>query len=77
MNQTTNRGTPQTIDELIVNEMCIGTAATFRERMKNGMRDYLAQKFGVAMMKAHTPEQQAMLEDLWLAITGERMKGDK
>jgi hypothetical protein len=67
-------GTPKTLDELIVNEMCIGTAATFRERMNQGLCDFLAQKFGVAMLKCHTPEQEALLEDLWLAITGERLK---
>lgn len=71
MNQ--NEGTPKTLDELIVNEMCIGTAATFRERMNNGLRDYLAQKFQAAMLKCHTPEQEALLEDLWFSITGERL----
>lgn len=74
MNQKTNEGgTPKSIDETILNAMCIGIASTFPERMKQGFRDYLAQKFCVALMKCHTPEQKAIVEDLWFAVTGERL----
>lgn len=43
--------------------------------MKATLRDFLAQKFCVQTIKAKTPEQEIMLEQLWEAITGEKNFG--
>ena len=73
MNQS-DYGTPDSIDELLTREMTCGPLDTFFIRMKSAFRDYLAQRFQAAMYKAHTPEQEALLEELWFSITGERLK---
>jgi hypothetical protein len=79
MNMTKTEGTPKTLLEvgfrILTTPMCNFSAGDIHpaEGVKAIMRDYLAQKFSVAMMKSHTPEQEAMLEELWLAITGEPM----
>ena len=39
-----------------------------REEIKN----FLAQKFGVAFMSAETDEELKRLKELWFQITGER-----
>lgn len=76
MNQTTNDGTPKDIEEVVIRILCFRPPHNVRpdEWVRGIIRDYMAQKFGVAMLKAHTPEQQAMIEDLWFAILGERLK---
>lgn len=74
MNQKTE-GTPKNLEEVVAHIACFrppqGTEPLVHWR--GIIRDYLAQKFGVALMKAHTEEQQAIVEDLWFAITGERL----
>lgn len=65
------RGTPKTLDEAIHNGLCVGPLSEVVDRTKHCVRDYLAQRFGVAMLKAHTPEQEALVCELWAAITGE------
>ncbi len=69
-----DKGTPKTLEEAIHNGLCVGPLSDVVDRTKQCIRDYLAQRFQAAMLKAHTPEQEALLEDLWLAITGERLK---
>jgi hypothetical protein len=74
MNQNLNEGgTPKSFEEAVFCGLQ-GPLCHIRDNMKAVLRDYLAQKFQVALMKCHTPEQQAIVEDLWLAITGERLK---
>lgn len=76
MNQTTNDGTPKTLEDVVIHIACFRPPEN-TDPMKHWrgiIQDYLEQKFGVAMMKTHTAEQQAILEDLWLALTGERLK---
>ena len=77
-NQKTNPfGSPKSLEEAISQIACFrppeGTEPLVHWR--HIMRDFLAQKFGVALMKAHTAEQEALLEDLWFALTGEKNWG--
>lgn len=77
MNQKTNRfnglGTPKDIDEMIVHILCYRPPhnVTPQDWLHGILRDYLAQKFNVAMLKAHTPEQEAALNELWVSIVGD------
>lgn len=80
MNQKTNGGTPKNLDQAIYGGLCVGPLCDVVDRTKAHVRDYLAQKFGVAMLKAHTPEQEALICELWTAVTGEdcsRLGGKK
>jgi hypothetical protein len=65
------KGTPKTLQEAIKNALQVGTVEDISERVSHHVRDFLAQKFGVSILKAHTPEQEALICELWAAITGE------
>lgn len=70
-------GTPTNLEEVVVNIACFrppeGIAP--QDHWRGIIRDYLAQKFGVALLKAHTPEQEALLKELWKSLTGEENFG--
>lgn len=59
------KGTPKTLDEAIENAICIGPLSELQERMYHHVRDFLAQKFGIAMLD----QDELQLEILFEAIT--------
>lgn len=67
-------GTPLTMKEAIAQALCIGPMSGVQERVELAVRDFLAQRFGVAMLRATTPAEQELLKDLWNRTTGETMK---
>ena len=67
-------GTPSSMREAIMRALCIGPASGVQERLELAMRDYLAQRFGVAMLRTTTPAEQELIKELWNRITGETMK---
>jgi len=51
-----------------------GTPKTLEQCIKEGIRDYLSQKFGTLMLKYRNNEQvQKVLAELWEKITQEKM----
>jgi hypothetical protein len=76
-----NGGTPKNLEEVVIAIACFRPpdGITPQDHWRAIIRDYVAQKFGVAMLKCHTPEQEALICELWTAITGEPCKkiGDK
>lgn len=65
-------GTPKNIDELvehIVFEVTIGTADTMKDRTYAVVRDFLAQKFGAAYLKASDEFMAQDLENLFNELT--------
>lgn len=75
------KGTPKTIHEAIVTEMCCGPASDFADRMEQAFVDYLSQKFTTAIFKAQIAGDESLaavieanLSELWENITGKAMK---
>ncbi len=76
-------GTPTTLGEVADNimwEIMVCPMDKLKERlqpiMHKHLRDYLAQKFGQAILRA-TPESQKELGQLWFVLTGEtKLLGD-
>lgn len=60
--------TPKTLDEAIEHALCIGPLCEIKERSYTVLKDFLAQKFGIAYMKAD-PATLAVLEQLFEALT--------
>lgn len=75
MNQTTNDGIPKSLEDVVSIIACFRPpqGADPMAHWRGTIRDYLAQKFQVAIIKCHTDEQRAIVEELWFAITGERL----
>lgn len=78
MNQNTKHafhglGTPKDINEMVMHILCFRPpeGKTPDQWVHGILRDYLAQKFNVVMFKCHTPEQEALIKELWLSIMGE------
>lgn len=69
-----SEGTPLSMQEAITRALCIGPMSGIQERVELAMRDYLAQRFGVAMLRAVSPSEQQLLNDLWNSITGGKLK---
>ena len=69
-----NKGTPKTMEEAITNAICIGPVRETPQRLRSHIRDFLSQKFGVALLNAsESPEAEKILNDLWTQITGETL----
>lgn len=60
-------GTPKTLDEAIALALMVGPLSEIRERAYLVLKDYLSQKFGVAMLM-HT-ECDTVLKNLFEDIT--------
>lgn len=71
-----NLPTPKTLDEAIVQALCIGPLDRVTERTYLVIRDFLAQKFTVACAKA-TPEESAKLKELFENIVRQDEKPNK
>lgn len=65
-------GTPKTLQEAIDNGIMFGPLSGIRQNTFETVKDFLAQKFNVAMLKAGAPEDEA-LRQLFKAITGEQI----
>lgn len=61
-----NIGTPKTLDEAIATAVSFGPLSGLKDRAHAILKDYLAQKFGVAMLKH--PEHSEMLKQLFETI---------
>jgi hypothetical protein len=79
MNLKANEGTPKDLNEVAIRILCFRPPHDMRpdDWVTGIIKDYLAQKFGVLMLKAHTPEQEALLEELWKLLTGDKLGGSK
>lgn len=60
-------GTPKTFDEALAHALCVGPLREVRERSYHVFKDYLAQKFGAAML--NHPEAEEILKTLFDDIT--------
>ncbi|MDH4163308.1 MAG: hypothetical protein OEW15_11565 [Nitrospirota bacterium] len=60
-------GTPKTFDEALFRALCVGPLSEIRERSYRVFKDYLAQKFGTAMLQH--PEAEEILKKLFDDIT--------
>lgn len=66
-----NKGTPKTLDQAIVEAMCIGPASEGKDRIKDAVRDFMAQKFTKAIFDSMSDEERDNLKKLWSEITGD------
>lgn len=66
----TSGPTPRTLEEAIKIAIYVGPLDQLEVRLQRIIRDYLAQKFSPAYLKASDAELP-MLSELWTAITGE------
>ena len=68
------RGTPKTLEDAVIASICFRPpeGTQIDQYVRDVFRDFMAQKFGVALLKAHTIEQRAMLAELWQQLTGEK-----
>jgi len=62
-------GTPKTLDEAIMNAICIGPMNEVQERSYHVLRDFMAQKFSVAYLKTDDPQAFKVLQDLFETLT--------
>lgn len=71
-------GTPKTLKEAVRRALDVGRLSTISDDVTENVRDFLAQRFAVALLK-HDEYEECLCE-LWTAITGEsceQMKGRK
>jgi hypothetical protein len=61
-------GTPKTLDEAIEHAICIGPLYEVKNRSYFVLKDFMAQKFGVAYLGA-SPETLEVLQDLFKQLT--------
>ncbi len=64
--------TPKTLDEAIINALCVGPLSEVRDRMYHHVKDFMAQKFGVAMLSPEvtsSPEVEKLIQSLFEALT--------
>jgi hypothetical protein len=63
---STEIGTPRTLDEAIRNAICTGPLSGVSEQLYHHIKDFLAQRFGVAFIKAGDDNHLVeMLETLY------------
>lgn len=75
-------GSPKNLDECVTNIICFRPAKgiSIQDHAKNNIRDLLAQKFGVAILRmdmwregSTTQQPEDILKELWERITGEKL----
>lgn len=66
--ENSSQGTPKTLNQAIVNGMCIGQMKDMKGNILNHVRDFLSQRFGAAMLAAPTTEEEARLKALFEEI---------
>lgn len=62
------KGTPQTLDQAIEDALCIGPLNDVQNRTYLIIKDYLAQKFGTAMLQAKDSEADRLQQLYQLII---------
>ena len=63
------QGTPKSLNDAIVRLITQVTGNNYRQRCHDLLREYIAQRFGAAMLEH--PEHKDMLEKLFKEIVGE------
>lgn len=66
-------GTPSTLIEAVAQAVLVGPVCDIPKRAPRVMRDWMSQKFQIALLKHRTPEAQAALKDAWELLTGEKL----
>lgn len=64
-------GTPKNLNGAIQISLMIGPPCDLNERLNSNIKDFLAQRFGAAYLRAETDSELQTLEKLWAEITGE------
>lgn len=63
-------GTPKTLDEAVQRAICIGPMNEIKERSYHVLKDFMAQKFSIAMAQAELAgEPTERLEALFKSLT--------
>lgn len=71
---TQTGGTPKTLDEAIKFSLCVGPLNEITERAYLVLKDFLSQRFGVAMLMATNQETETALKVLFEEITRRDLK---
>lgn len=61
-------GTPKTLNEALKIGICLARGPQVANILAAHVRDFLAQRFNVAMLKAKNPEVEKAIEELWKTI---------
>jgi hypothetical protein len=69
MNHSNKFVTPIYIDDAIKNAICIGQMNEVTEKLYNDIRNFLAQKFCVAMLETKGETEALLLQNLFDEIT--------
>lgn len=69
MNDDLKSGTPSTLDDAVTQALCVGPVSEIRDRSYCVLRDFMAQKFSVAMLKSDDEGTTKILEDLFRELT--------
>jgi len=64
-------GEPKSIEEAVMYAVMVGPMSGLQTRVRDGLRNFLAQKFQAAITEASDDEAEKLLK-LWFEITGER-----
>lgn len=68
-------GTPKTLDEAIEHMLCIGPMSNFKEQARAILKDFMAQKFATAYLKAGNDEKTFYaIKDLYVELTKRGLK---
>lgn len=62
-------GTPKSLDAVISIALCVGPMSQLRFRLYHGIRDFLAQRFGAAILGTENGDCLQRLENLFQSIT--------
>lgn len=62
------QGTPKTLDEAIKFSLCVGPLSEITERTYLILKDFLSQRFGVAMLLSTNTETETALKVLFEEI---------
>lgn len=65
------KGTPKTLRQAVEETMTMGPAKEIPDRMQENVRDYLAQRFNVAMFQALNEGEADRLMKLFKSIVNE------
>lgn len=66
--------TPLSLDEAVYRGLSVGPLCDVIQRTRAQVRDFLAQKFGAAYLRANSEEELERLVELWNQVTGENKK---
>ena len=63
-----NEGTPQNFDQALAAMLNVKPGAGFQNRLRDVWKDYVAQKFSVAMLQAPSKDEADRLQELFNKI---------